>query len=136
MNAILVGIDIIVMMIRGEEEYNIFTKYLEGKKQILCFATVAEIELWFTMEKENLPSDGLTKWNEFKGQCEVIHTSSGSITRAAQLASHWGKGFRKHWSDIWIAATALELGIPLATNNVKDFKKFEALGLMILFPWT
>jgi len=134
LNAIVVDTNIVVMMIRGDEEYETFTGYLEGNKQVLSFATIAEMELWFLKEKENLPNDALIKWEEFKAQCEVVHTSDGLIARAAQLAWHLHMNkdeSRRRWHDIWIAATALELGIPVVTNDA-DFQKFKPLGLQVL----
>ncbi|MEO0141592.1 MAG: type II toxin-antitoxin system VapC family toxin [candidate division WOR-3 bacterium] len=94
------------------------------------------IEFW--LESDENRHQFLATWKEFLAKCEIYHSSTSLIRRAVSLAIHLVKRTglkpRKHWSDIWIAATALELGIPLVTNNVKDFKKFEELGLRIFSP--
>lgn len=38
---------------------------------------------------------------------------------------------KKHLNDCMIAATAITQGLPLATQNTKDFKKFSTFGLKL-----
>ena len=138
MNAIVLDTDVLSFMLRGANEFANFEGLLKDKKIVLSFATVLEIEFWFASDEKR--HQFLATWKECLAKYEVHHSSTSLIHRAVSLAIHLvektGSKPRKHWSDIWIAATALELGIPLVTNNVKDFKKFEALGLQILSPET
>ncbi len=138
MNAIVLDTDVLSFMLRGASEFANFEELLEDKKIVLSFATVLEIEFWFASDEKR--HQFLATWKECLAKYEVYHSSTSLIHRAVSIAIYLVEKTsvkpRTHWSDIWIAATALELGIPLVTNNVKDFKKFETLGLKILSPQT
>lgn len=138
MNAIVLDTDVLSFMLGEASEFADLEGLLKDKKIVLSFAAVLEIEFWFAPDKKRYQF--LAARKECLEKCEVYHSSTSLIHRAVSLSIHLvekaGRKPRKHWSDIWVAATALELGIPLVTNNIKDFKKIEAPGLKILHPQT
>ncbi|HEY2017184.1 MAG TPA: hypothetical protein VGH38_26950 [Bryobacteraceae bacterium] len=51
-------------------------------------------------------------------------------TWAAVLHESTRKGRRMGSADVWIAATALTLSVPLVTNNPKDYRHLDRLQLV------
>ena len=98
---------------------------------MISFMTVAEIEHGMAT----------AKWGERSRHRMRIHLGSYEVCESnPELCRLWGvvmgesasKGRRMSHEDAWVAATALRLGIPLATNNRKHFQHLDRLRL--LFP--
>lgn len=62
---------------------------------------------------------------------EVIPFGEIQATRAAALFNHVGR-VRSLRVDAMIAGTAVAAGAPLATNNQKDFARFQGAGLRLV----
>ena len=57
---------------------------------------------------------------------EIVPITAAIAKRAGLLA----RTHRRGKADLLIAATALELGMPLATRNTRDFKRIPGLKLI------
>ncbi|WP_084270983.1 type II toxin-antitoxin system VapC family toxin [Thermosulfurimonas dismutans] len=121
---------------------NVVNNYLRGETYFLpkdfpdkfrifiSFATLTELLLWVKLieeeeslsaeEKQALKNDLMS----FLAEVEVIHSTEEICETAADLAfrvkKKTGGEFRRRWSDIFIAASARVLGIPVLTRNEND----------------
>lgn len=78
---------------------------------------------------------GLSEHEEFSltrllSQCAPIAVSDKIARHAAALARNRSVGS----IDLLIAATALELGVPIVTKNVKDFRRIPGLRVLKEMP--
>jgi predicted nucleic acid-binding protein len=93
---------------------------LDGHTLCLTFVTVGEMTRW--AEKRNWGTRQRTDLVRWIGNLAVLRYD-------IHMAARWGRamaasdrrGRTRPENDTWIAATCLEAGLPLATNNVKDF---------------
>jgi predicted nucleic acid-binding protein len=60
----------------------------------------------------------------------IIPFSEAEAEKAAELFNHTGRK-RGAKPDCFIAAAAIQAGVPLATRNTKDFQPFVPLGLRL-----
>ena len=134
MNAIVVDTNVINYMLKKQPQFEKFRPFLERKQLVLSFASVAELFFWKRIVKDEKERKRRMRiLQEFIRRCMVIHSSLSLCIRAASLAYLFqkrGSKFRRKWHDIWIAATAIELNIPLVTNNKKDFSWIPQLELL------
>jgi predicted nucleic acid-binding protein len=105
---------------------------LTGRTWCVSFVTVAELWQWAEMRSWGTRSRGeLESW---LGSVVVLPYSD-------QVSRTWGRisaaasrrGRPSPANDTWIAATCLVRGLPLATNNIKDYRDFaDREGLILL----
>lgn len=97
--------------------------------------TVMEIELGILRLERRNPEQGAVLRRWFEGGVlvgfadRILSVDVGVARRAARLHVPDPKPER----DAYIAATALELGLIVATRNVADF---EPIGVALVNPWT
>ena len=61
----------------------------------------------------------------------MIYPEPSTCTRWAEVRAEAQRGGRKiRTGDAWIAATALELGVPILTHNRADFDMLERLTII------
>ena len=98
---------------------------LAGHTLCLTFVTVGELTRW--AEISNLGTRGRTALMEWIGGRAVLGYDIHVATRWGRvMAAGDRRGRTRPKHDTWIAACCLEAGLPLATNNVKDFADLEA----------
>jgi tRNA(fMet)-specific endonuclease VapC len=106
-----------------------YSRALRGEKWVLSFMSVAELrEGAFVAQWGSRRRDVL---NEFILDADIVFPDD-------ELCSLWARlrtdvraiGRTLSVPDAWIAATALSLGLPLATNNRRDFEHIHALRLV------
>jgi tRNA(fMet)-specific endonuclease VapC len=107
----------------------LYQPHLEGK--ILCMAAQSLAEIRYGMAKAN--------WGEFRREQAELYLRSFSVIYpndaicdvwAKTRATNRQKGQTMFDGDLWIAATALSLGIPLVTHNKKHFDFIKNLQLI------
>ncbi len=71
-----------------------------------------------------------TFWNQMREFIEVLPFNSGAARRSAEIVSEL-KVKRKSIEkpDLFIAATAIEFGLPFDTHNIKHFENIDSLVL-------
>ena len=104
---------------------------LRGSELILSFMTIAELRMgaisagWGGRRRLLL--------EQFMQRFELVYADNGLCTVWARIrADARAAGRALSPQDAWIAATALALGAPLATNNRRDFEHVRKLRLLSL----
>ena len=120
MNAVLVDTNILSYSFKGDSKAKAYARILEHDTLLYSFQTRAELEFWAL--HRNWGDHKKAELERFlKPYSLVPHTPETSIHWAHAMHAAQQAGRRMLSDDAWIAATALELGIPLVTHNKKDF---------------
>lgn len=124
---LLVDTCVIIYYFQRDPSWEGYSKLLKdhGAKEltdwVICFATAQELFLGSILHKQKT-----TEVADFLQRCLIAPLTLTVCYKAAQLRNLVGKTKERKWHDIWIAATALDHGLTLVTNNAKDFKPFVA----------
>ena len=151
MQKILIDTDIMNYIIKKETpELSKFESFLEEKKIVLSFVTIAELSFWRFQLIENKKNkreiqNFMNQLNNLISDCEIINSNVSISQIAASLAYDYKRKnkkekadnpdsikkirFSKRWHDFWIAATALEYKLMLVTNNIDDFKNIKGVEI-------
>ena len=134
MSDLLLDTDVASYLLKASSHAHAFRPLLEGKRCALAFVSVAELFKWALKRR----------WGQRRiEQLESALHHYVIIPYDVDLAWSWARvvvacesaGRPISFADAWVAAAALRHGIPLVTNNVKDFEAAESLcGLNILRP--
>ena len=115
-------------MVRVLLDTNILILHVAARRPAASFFDKAGISVVSVFETLRLP--GLSTFEEqilrdILAVCEIMPVTDAMARRAALL----GRSRRTRPLDLLIAATALELGVPLVTKNLKDFKRIPGLSV-------
>lgn len=120
-NAVVVDTDVFsrVVVVSAADEYVRF-RTLRGRRLVLAAQTVAELR--FGALIRNWGDERRTALESVIARCAVIPVDDALTHRWAELraACHalgHALGQKVHDGDRWVAATAVHLGAPLATND-------------------
>ena len=129
MKAVVVDTNIVSYIFKGDSRGLLYQKHLDNATLILSFQTLAELQRW-ALER-NWGAKQKRALEKRLQDFAVIHSSDTLCEHYAQImASARTKGKPILSADAWVAAVALELGIPLVTHNPNDFK--GVAGLMLI----
>jgi tRNA(fMet)-specific endonuclease VapC len=109
--------------------WNAYQPILNGHAVLIAAQSVAELRFGALRvrwgERRTARLEALIK------ACPVVYPNDAICTRWARVRANaeW-IGRQLGASDAWIAATALELGIPLVTHNKKDFEFVDDLTVI------
>jgi predicted nucleic acid-binding protein len=126
---ILVDTDIVSFDFKKDSRARRYWHQTFGKKLLISFMTLAELDYW--AERYN--------WGALKREAlerhlsdYVVHYADRSLCQmwaaVTDRANRRGRPLDK--ADAWIAATALELDIPLVTHNANHFKAVDGLNVI------
>jgi predicted nucleic acid-binding protein len=109
--------------------WEVYRPLLEGHQLTVAAQTVAELR--FGALFKNWGERKLRRLEVILSSYTVVHTDDDICTAWAtvRLESHL-KGRPMSESDVWIAATARALDIPLVTHNRRDFEFLEGLTII------
>ena len=127
--AVVVDTDVGSYLFKHDSRTESYRSHLTGRLLVVSFMTVAELDRW-ALERD---------WGEARcARMEqhlrtfVVYPFNRSLclrwAEAADSARRHGRPIRA--SDAWIAATALEHGPPLVTNNAGHYAGVEGLTLV------
>lgn len=101
---------------------------LAGQQAVVSFQTLEEIHLWPLMN--GWAERRRNELMQYMAQYEVVWPDLALIAISAQLrVERMHAGRRLNTADAWIAATALYLDCPLATDD-QDFEYIPGLYLI------
>jgi tRNA(fMet)-specific endonuclease VapC len=126
---VVLDTNIISYQFRNDSRYALYAPFIEGKICCVSFQTRAEIERWIVAREWGQSKQKV--FFEFYSQfVEIPHTLELSRQWAIASCEAYAHGQPIPPDDAWIAATALELGVPLVTHNKKDFLGVETLEIV------
>jgi tRNA(fMet)-specific endonuclease VapC len=125
----VVDTDVVSYLFRRDTRAELFWPSLVGQPLVVCFMTVAELDRW-ALER----NWGLQRQERMAALLEqfAIVMANRSLCRTWARVGDQArrKGRPIQVADVWIAATAIELGLPLVTNNHGDFAGVDDLILL------
>jgi tRNA(fMet)-specific endonuclease VapC len=127
--AILLDTDVYSYVARGDPRGAKYQPYLKNRTLCLSFATVAEL-----YKGAYKAGWGTARIGQMEAHLRnfVVLPFDHELSRVCgePMATAERAGRRMHEFDAWIAATAIRHGLPLATNNTKDFIDIPGLALV------
>lgn len=109
--------------------WGVYRPILEGQQLLVAAQTVAELR--FGASFKDWGERKLRRLEAILSSYVVAHTDDDICTAWAtvRLESHL-KGRPMSEGDVWIAATARALDLPLVTHNRRDFEFLEGLKII------
>jgi tRNA(fMet)-specific endonuclease VapC len=129
LTVVLVDTNILSYSFKGDSRVEAYAHILEQDTVLYNFQTHAELLFWSVQRN----------WSERKKkELERFLEPYSLVPHAPETGHHWASamhaarqaGRRMLSDDAWIAATALELGVPLVTHNKKDFMGVSNLEII------
>ena len=131
MSRIVVDTDVASYIFNWHSLAQQYADALRGSELVLSFMTVAEMRMgaisagWGSRRRVLL--------EQFVQRFELVYADNDLCTVWARIrADARAAGRPLSPQDAWIAATALALDAPLATNNRRDFEHVQKLRLLSL----
>ena len=125
----VVDTDVVSYLLRGDTRAVRFRPYLVDRLLAVSFITVAELDRWALQHR----------WGPARLERLAAFLEQFVIVLADRALCHtWAEvmdGARRRGrpigtADAWIAATALARGVPLVTNNRRDYASVAALDIL------
>ena len=133
MSQIVVDTDVASYLFNGHSSAPRYANALRGSDLILSFMSVAEMRMGAIAAGWGIRRRTLLE--RFIGGFAVVHSDDVLCASWAALrAGARTAGRQLSPQDAWIAATALGLQAPLATNNRSDFQHIPNLRLLLAGP--
>ena len=126
---VLVDTDVFSYIWRRDTRAAPYLEELERKIAAISFQTVAEL-LFGAVKKGYIATTVQSLRAEMRRYYNVPYNVEMAELWAKVTAAREQAGHRIHEEDAWVAATALFLDCPLATNNRRDFE--GTLGLKVI----
>lgn len=125
MSTIIVDSDILIDFTRGNEAA---VNWLDDAKSrsTLLISSVTEMELILGSRDKS----HLKEIQQFLNRFQIISITEQISKQASELVEKYCLSHRLLIPDAIIAATALTLNLPLATNNQRDFRFIDGLKLL------
>lgn len=121
--------DVVSYVFKHDTRGRDFAPLLLGRSVAVSFMTVAELRLWArSRDWGPVRRDEL---ETFLDRYAVLPWSDEASTLWAEVTDVARRaGRRIQTADAWIAATAIQYGLPLVTHNPKDYAGIERLRLL------
>jgi tRNA(fMet)-specific endonuclease VapC len=125
----VVDTDVVSYAFRGDSRAETFRPYFEGALLSISFMTLAELDQWTLLR--NWGARRRAQLDAFVARFTVIQPDRTLCRKWAEVCVQARRNGRPiHVADAWIAATALNLGIPLLTHNGDDYAGVMSLVVL------
>jgi tRNA(fMet)-specific endonuclease VapC len=122
----LVDTNLISFLAKNDTRGALYRPHLAGKLLVISFMTVAELDRW-ALER-NWGAARRARMEQYLRNFVVHPFDRFLCLRWAEVTvGARRKGYTIETADAWIAATALQHGIPLVTHNPADFRGIDGL---------
>lgn len=126
---VVVDTDVISFVFKRYSLARDYAALLDGKQLIVSFMTVAELKRWAL--KRRWGANRIAELERLLRQVTVYPADLNLCQRWAEVMTAAEKNGRPmSTQDAWIAATALQVNLPLVTNNVRDFNNIAGLTVL------
>ncbi|MCA9214613.1 MAG: PIN domain-containing protein [Planctomycetales bacterium] len=134
MERVVVDTDVVSFYAKGDSRFASYAPELDGKQLVMSFMSLSELLLW-----QKLRNWGQARRDRFMQEIEkqyVIYPVDRRLCDcwARLKAESSAKGRVLETADAWIAATAVQLGIPLVTHNARDYQFLSNLSVISFAP--
>jgi predicted nucleic acid-binding protein len=130
MDTLLIDTNIISFLLKGDSRIAFYEPHLKNKQLAISFMSVAELYQWAIIKN----------WGEKRIRLLECKLQEDYLVLPCDITTcqHWAKvralcqsqGKPISTQDAWIAATALQFQLVLATHNPKDFIAIDDLALI------
>lgn len=126
---VLVDTDVVSYWLKGDNRGDAFRDAVAGRVLAVSFQTIGEQYRW--AEKQQWGLQRRERQEELLKRFVVMPYSADVAREWARIVAHAERrGRPMACGDAWIAASALAISAPLATNNRKDFAEVPGLRLL------
>lgn len=134
LHGFVIDTDVVSYRFKGNPHAEKFRSILENNAPhaVVSFMTIAELDRW-TLERD-WGERRRRELEDYLSERFLIHDemSRDLCRKWAEITHHCKRDGREiKCADAWIAATAVSLGLPLLTNNTKDYSAVDDLRLII-----
>ena len=125
---IVLDTSVVSLLFRGDARSAFYLPFIRGQRLVVSFQTVEEV--WYGAYRAGWGARQKNDLARHLAQYEVIWPDEETLEISARLrVEHERAGRRLNTADAWIAATALRLGCPLASDD-RDFGGISGLDLI------
>ncbi len=126
MESCVVDTDVVSYLFKGSPVAQLYREHLVERLLIISFMTLAEIRFW--MLQAGWGARRVARMEAYLKQF-VLHPSDSDLCDvwARVVYSERAKGRVISAQDAWIAASAIQNGVPLVTHNRKHFEGVDNL---------
>ena len=129
----LVDTDVVSFLFKQDSRAALYTPHLKDTVPAISFATLAELERWALTR--NWGKQRRQQLAEFLDDYVLLFPDAALCRKWAEVTEQVRRsGFKIEPGDAWIAATALQFGVPLVTHNRKDYAAVSGLTLISEAP--
>lgn len=130
---VLVDTNVVSYLFRESPLGEPYRVLLAGRAALVSFQTTAELLVWPLKNA----------WGERRrARLEAFLAAFAEVPPTPRISRRWAEvtvgaslaGRPIQTADAWIAASALELGVPLVTHNASDFAGVPGLELLVARP--
>ena len=125
----VVDTDVVSFLFKNHALAPAYQTILAGKPLAISLITLAEIE--YGMELKNWGANRRTLMRRFLDRfTHLLPDAETACVWARIKSAREKKGRPITFADAWIAAAALQLNVPLATHNARDYAGIENLVIL------
>lgn len=129
-DVVLVDTDVVSFFLKNDSRAELFLPLLTRRRQAIAFMTAAELWKWGL--KRGWGQRRLDGLQELIRSFVVLPADAGTCRFWANVQVGCESiGRPISVQDAWIAAVALQHGLPLATHNVSHFQAVQGLELLV-----
>jgi len=126
---VVVDTDVVSFLAKDHPIAGPYRELLEGRALAISVVTIAEIE--YGMESRRWSEARKDRMRRVLARFTPIPAERETARIWAQIRVHCErKGRPIGFADAWIAATAMQLDIPLVSHNAKDYQPIDELTVI------